>query len=317
MPLMVVQRTIKSLTRAVGVGVHSGHRVELTLRPAPADTGIVFRRTDLPVPVDIPVNAWAVSDTRMASTISAGGDPGAPKVQTIEHLMSACAGLGLDNLCIDITAEEVPILDGSAASFVFLLQSAGIELQKAPKRFIRVKKVVEVREEDPKGGADLKWARLEPFHGYKLSFEIEFNHPAVDATGQRVEFDFSAGQYKRDIARARTFGFTKDVEMMRARGLGLGGNMDNVIVVDDYRVLNSEGLRYDDEFVKHKILDAIGDLHIAGKPLLASYLAFRSGHALNNKLLRKLLADESAFEIVSFERDADAPAAFAELAPAW
>ena len=311
---MVVQRTIKSLTRAVGVGVHSGHRVELTLRPAPADTGIVFRRTDLPVPVDIPVNAYAVSDTRMASTISAGGDPGAPKVQTIEHLMSACAGLGLDNLTIDITAEEVPILDGSAASFVFLLQSAGIELQKVPKRFIRVKKVVEVREGE---GDNLKWARLEPFHGYKLSFEIEFNHPAVDATGQRVEFDFSTGQYKRDIARARTFGFTKDVEMMRARGLGLGGNMDNVIVVDDYRVLNSEGLRYDDEFVKHKILDAIGDLHIAGKPLLASYVAFRSGHALNNKLLRKLLADESAFEIVSFEREADAPAAFAELAPAW
>ena len=317
MNAMLAQRTIKSLTRAVGVGVHSGHRVELTLRPAPVDTGIVFRRTDLPVPVDIPVNAHAVSDTRMASTISAGGDPGAPKVQTIEHLMSACAGLGLDNLYIDITAEEVPILDGSAASFVFLLQSAGIELQGAPKRFIRVKKVVEVREEDPKGGAHLKWARLEPFHGYKLSFEIEFNHPAVDATGQRVEFDFSAGQYKRDIARARTFGFTKDVEMMRARGLGLGGNMDNVIVVDDHRVLNSEGLRYDDEFVKHKILDAIGDLHIAGKPLLASYVAFRSGHALNNKLLRKLLADETAFEIVTFEHDADAPPAFAELAPAW
>jgi UDP-3-O-[3-hydroxymyristoyl] N-acetylglucosamine deacetylase len=311
---MVLQRTIKSLTRAVGVGVHSGHRVELTLRPAPADTGIVFRRTDLPVPVDIPVNAQAVSDTRMASTISAGGDPGAPKVQTIEHLMSACAGLGLDNLYIDITAEEVPILDGSAASFVFLLQSAGIELQKAPKRFIRVKKIMEVREGE---GNNLKWARLEPFHGYKLSFEIEFNHPAVDATGQRVAFDFSSGQYKRDIARARTFGFTKDVEMMRARGLGLGGNMDNVIVVDDYRVLNSEGLRYDDEFVKHKILDAIGDLHIAGKPLLASYVAFRSGHALNNKLLRKLLADEGAFEIVTFERDADAPQAFAELAPAW
>ena len=311
---MVQQRTIKSLTRAVGVGVHSGHRVELTLRPAPADTGIVFRRTDLPVPVDIPVNAHAVSDTRMASTISAGGDPGAPKVQTIEHLMSACAGLGLDNLFVDITAEEVPILDGSAASFVFLLQSAGIELQNAPKRFIRVKKVVEVRDGE---GAHLKWARLEPFHGYKLSFEIEFNHPAVDATGQRVEFDFSAGQYKRDIARARTFGFTKDVEMMRARGLGLGGNMDNVIVVDDYRVLNSGGLRYDDEFVKHKILDAIGDLHIAGKPLLASYVAFRSGHALNNKLLRKLLADESAYDIVSFERAADAPVAFAELAPAW
>ena len=311
---MIQQRTLKSLTRAVGVGVHSGHKVELTLRPAPPDTGIVFRRTDLPVPVEIPVNAAAVSDTRMASTISPGGDPGAPKVQTIEHLMSACAGLGLDNLYVDITAEEVPILDGSAASFVFLLQSAGIELQDAPKRFLRVKKTVEVREGQ---GATLKWARLEPYHGYKLAFEIEFDHPAVDATGQRVEFDFGSGQYKRDIARARTFGFTKDVEMMRTRGLGLGGSMDNVIVVDDYRVLNAEGLRYDDEFVKHKILDAIGDLHIAGKPLLASYTAFKSGHALNNKLLRKLLADDSAFEIVTFEREADAPRGFAELAPAW
>jgi len=311
---MIQQRTIKSLTRAVGVGVHSGQKVELTLRPAPPDTGIVFRRTDLPVPVDIPVNAMAVSDTRMASTISPGGDPGAPKVQTIEHLMSACAGLGLDNLYVDITAEEVPILDGSAASFVFLLQSAGIELQNAPKRFLRVKKAVEVREGE---GASLKWARLEPYHGYKLSFEIEFGHPAVDATGQRVEFDFGSGQYKRDIARARTFGFTKDVEMMRTRGLGLGGNMDNVIVVDDYRVLNTEGLRYDDEFVKHKILDAIGDLHIAGKPLLASYTAFKSGHALNNKLLRKLLADPTAYEVVTFEHEADAPRGFAELAPAW
>jgi UDP-3-O-[3-hydroxymyristoyl] N-acetylglucosamine deacetylase len=296
------------------VGVHSGHKVELTLRPAPPDTGIVFRRTDLPTPVDIPVSADAVSDTRMASTISAGGDPGGPKVQTIEHLMSACAGLGLDNLYIDITAEEVPILDGSAASFVFLLQSAGIELQDAPKRFLRVKKPVEIREGE---GASLKWARLEPYHGYKLAFEIEFDHPAVDATGQRVEFDFGSGQYKRDIARARTFGFTKDVEMMRTRGLGRGGNMDNVIVVDDYRVLNAEGLRYDDEFVKHKILDAIGDLHIAGKPLLASYTAFKSGHALNNRLLRKLLADESAYDIVSFERETDAPSGFAALAPAW
>ena len=318
---MIRQRTLKSITRAVGVGVHSGQKVELTLRPAPPDAGISFRRVDLPVPVSIAVNALAVSDTRMASTISAGGDPGAPKVQTIEHLMSACAGLGLDNLVIDITAEEVPILDGSAASFVFLLQSAGIELQNVPKRFIRVLKTVEIREGDEqvgdKSGAALKWARLEPYHGYKLSFEIEFKHPAVDATGQRVEFDFGSGQYKRDIARARTFGFTKDVEMMRARGLGLGGSMDNVIVVDDYRVLNSEGLRYDDEFVKHKILDAIGDLHIAGKPLLASYVAFRSGHALNNRLLRKLLADESAYEVVTFEAEADAPRSFAELAPAW
>ena len=311
---MIQQRTLKSITRAVGVGVHSGQKVELTLRPAAPDTGIVFRRTDLAEPVDIPVSAEAVSDTRMASTISPIDDPGGPKVQTIEHLMSACAGLGLDNLTIDITAEEVPILDGSAASFVFLLQSAGIELQKAPKRFIRVKKPVEMREGE---GNSLKWARLEPFHGYKLAFEIEFKHPALDATGQRVEFDFASGLYKRDIARARTFGFTKDVEMMRARGLGLGGNMDNVIVVDEYRVLNGEGLRYDDEFVKHKLLDAIGDLHIAGKPLLASYTAFKSGHALNNKLLRKLLADETAYDIVTFERDADAPAGFAALAPAW
>jgi UDP-3-O-[3-hydroxymyristoyl] N-acetylglucosamine deacetylase len=311
---MIQQRTIQAITRSVGVGVHSGQRVELTLRPAPPDSGIVFRRVDLPVPVDIPVDAFAVSDTRMASTISPGGDPGAPRVQTIEHLMSACAGLGLDNLIIDISAEEVPILDGSAASFVFLLQSAGIALQDAPKRFIKVLKTVELREGD---GAALKWARLEPFHGYKLSFEIEFNHPAVDATGQRVEFDFGSGQYKRDIARARTFGFTKDVEMMRSRGLGLGGNMDNVIVVDDHRVLNSDGLRYDDEFVKHKILDAIGDLHIAGKPLLASYVAYKSGHALNNKLLRLLLADPANYEIVSFERDADAPQGFAHLAPRW
>jgi UDP-3-O-[3-hydroxymyristoyl] N-acetylglucosamine deacetylase len=311
---MLAQRTLKSLTRAVGVGVHSGQKVELTLRPAPADTGIVFRRVDLPVPVDIPVSAGAVSDTRMASTISPGGDPGGPKVQTIEHLMSACAGLGLDNLIVDITADEVPILDGSAASFVFLLQSAGIEVQKSPKRFIRVKKAVEIREGE---GAALKWARLEPFDGYKLTFEIEFDHPAVNATGQRVEFDMGSGRYKRDIARARTFGFTKDVEMMRTRGLGLGGSMDNVIVVDDYRVLNSDGLRYDDEFVKHKILDAIGDLHIAGKPMLAHYVAFKSGHALNNKLLRKLLADASAFEIVTFEDESKAPAGLAALAPAW
>jgi UDP-3-O-[3-hydroxymyristoyl] N-acetylglucosamine deacetylase len=311
---MLRQRTLKSITRAVGVGVHSGHKVELTLRPAPPDTGVIFRRTDLPSPVDIPVNAWAVSDTRMASTISAGGDPGAPKVQTIEHLMSACAGLGLDNLYVDITGEEVPILDGSAASFVFLLQSAGIALQEAPKRFLRVKKAVEIREGE---GRSLKWARLEPFHGYTLSFEIEFDHPAVNATGQRVEFDMGSGRYKQEIARARTFGFTKDVEMMRARGLGRGGSLDNVIVIDDYRVLNADGLRYGDEFAKHKILDAIGDLHIAGKPLLARYVAFKSGHALNNQLLRALLADETAYDVVSFDDERQAPRGLAELAPAW
>ena len=311
---MLAQRTLKSLTRAVGVGVHSGQKVELTLRPAPADHGITFRRTDLPVPVDIPVNAFAVSDTRMASTISPGGDPGAPKVQTIEHLMSACAGLGLDNLIVDITAEEVPILDGSAASFVYLLQSAGIEVQRAPKRFLRVKKPVEIREGE---GPSLKWARLEPHHGYRLTFEIDFGHPALDATGQRVSFDMGSGRYQADIARARTFGFTKDVETLRSRGLGLGGSLDNVIVVDDYRVLNADGLRYDDEFAKHKILDAIGDLHILGRPLLAHYVAYRSGHALNNRLLRALLADATAWDIVTFEDEARAPAGLAALAPAW
>jgi UDP-3-O-[3-hydroxymyristoyl] N-acetylglucosamine deacetylase len=311
---MLAQRTLKSITRAVGVGVHGGQRVELTLRPAAADTGIMFRRVDLPVPVDIPVNTMAVCDTRMATTISPGGDIGSPKVNTIEHLLSACAGLGLDNLVIDITNEEVPILDGSAASFVFLLQSAGIEVQKAPKRFLRIKRPVEVREGE---GPTLKWARLEPYDGYKLSFEIDFKHSAVDQTGQCVSFDMGSGQYKRDIARARTFGFTKDVEMMRSRGLGLGGSMDNVIVVDDYRVLNSDGLRYDDEFVKHKILDAIGDMHVLGHPLIAAYVGFKSGHALNNKLLRAVLADATAYDIVTFEDERLAPAGLAELAPAW
>ncbi|MFP5400105.1 MAG: UDP-3-O-acyl-N-acetylglucosamine deacetylase [Gammaproteobacteria bacterium] len=310
---MLQQRTLKSITRAVGLGVHSGHKVELTLRPAAPDTGFVFRRVDLPQPVDIAVDAQAVCDTRMASTISPGGDPGAPKVQTIEHLMSACAGLGIDNLIVDIAGDEVPILDGSAASFVFLLQSAGIELQNAPKRFVEVTRAVEVREGE---GASLKWARLEPYRGYKLSFAIEFNHPAVNATGQQVTFDFATGDYRRDIARARTFGFTRDVETMRARGLGLGGSMDNVIVVDDYRVLNAEGLRYGDEFAKHKILDAIGDLRIGGN-LIGAYSAFRSGHALNNRLLRALLADAGAHRIVTFEDERLAPAGFARPAAAW
>jgi UDP-3-O-[3-hydroxymyristoyl] N-acetylglucosamine deacetylase len=307
---MLQQRTLKSLTRAVGVGLHSGQRVEITLRPAQPDTGIVFRRVDLPLPVDIPVSASAVSDTRLASTLSNGG----AKVHTVEHLMSACAGLGVDNLYVDITAEEVPILDGSAASFVFLLQSAGIELQNAPRRFIRINKPVEVREGQ---GENVKWARLEPYHGYKLSFEIDFDHPAVDSTGQRVEFDMSTQSYSRDIARARTFGFTKDVEMMRANGLALGGGLDNAIVMDDYKVLNAGGLRYDDEFVKHKILDAMGDLYIIGKPLLASYSAFRSGHGLNNKLLRELLARSDAWEVVTFDDDKLAPKGFAQLARAW
>ena len=307
---MLQQRTLKTLTRAVGVGLHSGQRVELTLRPAQPDTGIVFRRVDLPEPVDIVVSAAAVSDTRLASTLSNGN----VKVHTVEHLMSACAGLGVDNLYVDITAEEVPILDGSAASFVFLLQSAGIVLQNAPRRFIRLLAPVEVREGQ---GAAEKWARLEPFHGYRLSFEIDFSHPAVDATGQRVVFDMSTDSYSRDIALARTFGFTKDVETMRANGLALGGGLDNAIVMDDYKVLNAEGLRYDDEFVKHKILDAMGDLYLVGKPLLASYSAHRSGHALNNRLLHELLRRPEAWDVVSFDDEKRAPSGFAQLARAW
>ncbi|MGJ7484654.1 UDP-3-O-acyl-N-acetylglucosamine deacetylase [Variovorax sp. LT2P21] len=307
---MLQQRTLKSITRAVGVGLHSGQRVELTLRPAAPDTGIVFRRVDLPEPVDIPMTAEAVTDTRLASTVSNGG----AKVQTVEHLMSACAGLGIDNLVIDITADEVPILDGSASSFVFLLQSAGIVLQQAPRRFIRVVKPVEVREGD---GANAKWARLEPYHGFKLSFEIDFDHRVVDSTGQRVEFDLGSGSYSRDIARARTFGFTKEVEYMRSKGLALGGGLDNAIVMDDTKVLNVGGLRYDDEFVKHKILDAMGDLYVIGRPLLAAYSAFRSGHAMNNQLLRELLRHEDAYEIVTFDDEKLAPAGFAEVARAW
>ena len=307
---MIKQRTIKTLTRAVGVGLHSGQRVEITLRPAQPDTGIVFRRIDLPQPVDIAVSALTVTDTRMASTISNGN----AKVHTVEHLMSACAGLGVDNLHVDITAEEVPILDGSAASFVFLLQSAGIELQNAPRRFIRLLKAVAVHQGE---GATEKWARLEPYHGFQLSFEIDFSHPAVDSTGQRVLFDMSTGSYSKDIARARTFGFTKDVEMLRANGLALGGGMDNAIVMDDYKVLNAGGLRYDDEFVKHKILDAMGDLYLVGKPMLASYSAFRSGHALNNLLLRQLLDQPDAWDMVTFEDEKVAPKGFGQLARAW
>ena len=307
---MLQQRTLKSLTRAVGVGVHSGQRVELTLRPAAPDTGIVFRRTDLAVPVDIPMTATSVTDTRMATTVSSGS----AKVSTVEHLMSACAGLGIDNLVVEITAEEVPILDGSAAAFVYLLQTAGIELQNAPRRFIRVLQPVEVREGE---GAAAKWARLEPYHGYKLSFDIIFDHPAVDSTGQHVEFDLGSGSYTRDIARARTFGFTRDAEMLRANGLGLGGGMDNAILMDDYKVLNAGGLRYDDEFVKHKVLDAMGDMYMLGKPLLASYSAMKSGHALNNKLIRALMLNTASWEIVTFDDASKAPAGFTQLARPW
>jgi len=300
---MLKQRTLKRIVRTVGIGLHSGTKVELVLRPAAADTGIVFRRVDLDPPVDIPAGALAVGDTRMASTIERDG----ARVATVEHLMSALAGLGIDNCHVDVDAAEIPIMDGSAASFVFLLQSAGIEELAAPKQFVRVLKPVEVRDGE---GRQLKWARLSPHFGFKLRFAIDFDHPAINATTQDVEVDLAREAYVAAVARARTFGFVNEVEALRAAGLALGGNFENVIVMDEYRVLNTDGLRSGDEFAKHKILDAIGDLYLLGRPLIAAYSAFRSGHALNNQLLRALLADSTAYEIVSFEDERQAPEAF-------
>jgi UDP-3-O-[3-hydroxymyristoyl] N-acetylglucosamine deacetylase len=301
---MLRQRTLKSVINATGVGLHSGVKVRLTLRPAQPNTGIVFRRVDLDPPVDLRADPYGVGDTRMASVLEKDG----VRLGTVEHLMSALAGLGIDNIYVDVDAPELPIMDGSAGPFVFLLQSAGIEEQNAPKRFLRVKKAVEVKDGD-------KWARLEPYDGFKLAFSIVFNHPAVDQTGSRVEVDFANDSYVRDIARARTFGFTQDVEALRAQGLALGGSLENAIVMDEYRVLKTEGLRLPDEFVRHKVLDAIGDLYLAGHPLLAAFSAHKSGHALNNQLLRALLADAAAWELVSFE-DADrAPPGIAHLYP--
>ena len=296
---MLKQRTLKQLARAVGIGLHSGTKVTLVLRPAAAETGIVFRRVDLDPPVDIKLAADAVVDTRMATTI--GRD--SVRIATIEHLMSALAGLGIDNCYIDVDAAEIPIMDGSAASFVFLLQSAGVEELNAPKRFVRVLRPVEVVDGD-------KWARLEPYFGYRLKFSIDFKHPAIDSTEQVVEVDFARDSYVKQVSRARTFGFVNEVEALRAAGLAMGGNFENVIVMDEYRVLNTDGLRAGDEFAKHKVLDAIGDLSALGRPLLASYVAHKSGHAINNRLLRALLADEAAYDIVTFEDDAAAPAAY-------
>jgi UDP-3-O-[3-hydroxymyristoyl] N-acetylglucosamine deacetylase len=296
---MLKQRTLKQLVRAVGIGLHSGTKVTLVLRPAAAETGIVFRRVDLEPPVDIKLAADAVVDTRMATTI--GRDN--VRIATIEHLMSALAGLGIDNCHIDVDAAEIPIMDGSAASFVFLLQSAGVEELNAPKRFVRVLRPVEVVDGD-------KWARLEPYFGYRLKFSIDFKHPAIDSTEQVVEVDFARDSYVKQVSRARTFGFVNEVEALRAAGLAMGGNFENVIVMDEYRVLNTDGLRAGDEFAKHKVLDAIGDLSALGRPLLASYVAHKSGHAINNRLLRALLADEAAYEIVTFEDDTAAPAAY-------
>ncbi|TXL68882.1 UDP-3-O-acyl-N-acetylglucosamine deacetylase [Zeimonas arvi] len=303
---MMRQRTIRSLVRTTGVGLHSGERVELVLRPAAADTGIVFRRVDLDPPVEIRSEASRVTDTRMASTLTAGdsGEAAQVRVATVEHLMSALAGLGIDNLYVDVTAAEIPILDGSAGSFVFLIQSAGIVEQAAAKKFIRVLESVEIRDGD-------KWVRLDPHFGFRLKFSIEFGHPAIDATIQEVEVDFAETSYVRDVARARTFGFMQDVEYLRAHGLAKGGSFGNAIVMDEYRVLNADGLRFGDEFVKHKILDAIGDLYLVGHPLLAAYSAHKSGHALNNQLLRALLERREAWEIVTFSERREAPKFFA------
>jgi UDP-3-O-[3-hydroxymyristoyl] N-acetylglucosamine deacetylase len=297
---MLKQRTIRELIRTVGVGLHSGTKVELTLRPAAPDTGIVFRRVDLVPPVDLPARALDIGDTRMASVLQKDG----ARVSTIEHLMSACAGLGIDNLYVDVTAEEIPIMDGSAASFVYLMQQAGLQEQESPKKFIRVLRPVEVREGS---GEDEKWAKLETYNGFRLDFFIEFHHPAVDGAGQTAKVDFEVDSYVREIARARTFGFMQDVETLRGMGLARGGSLENAIVMDEYRVLNPDGLRFENEFVRHKILDAIGDLYLIGHPLLASYVAHKSGHSLNNQLLRALLAQPDAYEIVSFASSESAP----------
>jgi UDP-3-O-[3-hydroxymyristoyl] N-acetylglucosamine deacetylase len=304
---MMRQRTIKAKVNTTGVGLHSGHRVELTLRPAAADTGIVFRRIDLDPPVDIKADALRVTDTRMASTITAelsDRSGRAVKVMTVEHLMSALAGLGIDNLYVDVTADEIPILDGSAGSFVFLIQSVGVVEQSASKKFIRVTRPVEVRDGD-------KWARLEPHFGFKLRFSIDFAHPAIDATEQVIEIDFANNSYVKEVSRARTFGFMQDVETLRQIGLAQGGSFENAIVMDEFRVLNTDGLRSGDEFVKHKILDAIGDLYLVGHPLIAAYSAHKSGHAMNNLLLRELL-HQQAFEYLQFTERTTAPRMFAQ-----
>ncbi|HEX7325937.1 MAG TPA: UDP-3-O-acyl-N-acetylglucosamine deacetylase [Rhodanobacteraceae bacterium] len=302
---MIKQRTLKNVIRATGVGLHTGEKVYMTLRPAAVNTGIVFRRTDLPEPVVIPARCENVGDTRLSSTLVQNG----VRVGTVEHLMSAMAGLGIDNAYVDLSAPEVPIMDGSAGPFVFLLQSAGIEEQAAPKRFIRIKKPVKVEDED-------KWAQFQPFDGFKVGFSIEFKHPIFSRRASHAEIDFSTTSFVKEVSRARTFGFMRDIEMLREKNLALGGSMDNAIVLDDYRVLNEDGLRYEDEFVKHKILDAIGDLYLLGHSLIGAFFGHKSGHKLNNRLLRALLADKSAWEEVTFDDPALAPISYAHPAEA-
>ncbi len=296
---MIKQRTLKNVIRATGIGLHSGEKVYLTLRPAAVDTGIVFRRVDLESPVEIQAKPENVGDTRLSTTL-VNGDV---RVSTVEHLLSAMAGLGIDNAYIDVSSAEVPIMDGSAGPFVFLIQSAGIEDQNAPKRFIRIKKTVIVEDGD-------KWARFDPFEGFKVSFDIDFEHPVFKNSVQNTTVDFSSTSFVKEVSRARTFGFMRDIEQLRENNLALGGSHDNAIVMDDYRVLNEDGLRYHDEFVKHKVLDAIGDLYLLGCSLIGAFSGYKSGHALNNSLLRALLADETAWESATFDDSRNAPISY-------
>lgn len=301
---MIRQRTLKNVIRATGVGLHTGEKVYLTLRPAAADTGIVFRRIDLTEPVEIRACPENVTDTRLSTTLEFGG----ARVSTVEHLMSAFAGLGIDNAYVDLTAPEVPIMDGSAGPFVFLLQSAGVAEQSAPKRFIRIRQSIVVDEGD-------KWARFEPFEGFKVSFEIDFNHPTFRSARQQTSIDFSTTSFVKEVSRARTFGFMADLEALRAAGLARGGGLDNAIVLDQYRILNEDGLRYEDEFVKHKVLDAIGDLYLLGHPLIGAFSAHKSGHSLNNRLLRTLMADADSWELITYDDAQLAPIAFMRTVP--
>lgn len=302
---MIKQRTLKNAIRATGVGLHTGEKIYLTLRPAALNSGIVFRRIDVSDSVQIKADPLNVSDTRMSTTLEKDG----VKISTVEHLMAAFAGLGIDNAFVDVTAPEVPIMDGSAGPFVFLLQSAGIEEQTAPKHFIRITKPVRVEDGD-------KWVSLEPWDGFKVSFSIDFNHPSLRKSTQTACVDFSTTSFVKEVSRARTFGFMRDLEMLRAAGLARGGGMDNAIVMDNFRVLNEDGLRYEDEFVKHKVLDAIGDLYLLGHPLIGSFNAHKSGHALNNKILRTLMADREAWELVSYDETDKAAISFMRTVPA-
>jgi UDP-3-O-[3-hydroxymyristoyl] N-acetylglucosamine deacetylase len=298
---MIKQRTLKNVIRATGVGLHTGDTVYLTLRPAAVDTGIVFRRVDLDPPIEIEAREENVGDTTLSSTLVKGK----VRIATVEHLLSAFAGLGIDNAYVDLSASEVPIMDGSAGPFVFLIQSAGIAYQDAPKRFIRIKKPVIMRDQ-----TEDKWARFEPFDGFKVSFVIDFDHPAFKGRPQGVEIDFSSTSFVREVSRARTFGFMRDIERLREANLALGGSLNNAVVVDDYRVINEDGLRYEDEFARHKVLDAIGDLYLLGHTLIGAFSGYKSGHALNNKLLCALVADKAAWEVVTFEEEAEVPILF-------